>query len=86
MKSKKEMPEAFLRKNGALRHSFLCHKTIHKDKMTDASCHDKQMEYLVGTEIRMLCVKYGKFQRVNNAPRRGDWILLTSTNTRDKSH
>lgn len=41
---------------------------VHKNEMTDTSAHDKQMEYLMGSESRMLCVENRKLQCIDNTP------------------
>lgn len=46
---------------------MLCYIQIHKDKMTNAAAHDKQMENLMGTEILVPGVKERKFQRVDDS-------------------
>lgn len=41
-------------------HIQSCHIQVHKDKMADASTHDKEMEYLMGAEGLVLCIEDGK--------------------------
>lgn len=49
---------------------LLSHIQIHKDKMAHAPAHHEQMKNLVGTEIFVLRVKDGQFQRVDHTAHR----------------
>ena len=51
---------------------MLCYIQIHKDKMTNAAAHDKQMENLMGTEIFMSGIEDRQFQCVDDASCRID--------------
>ena len=45
----------------------LDHVSIHKDKVADASAHDKQMEHFVGAEGFMLRVEDRKLQCIDHS-------------------
>lgn len=51
---------------------MLCYIQIHKDKMTNAATHDKQMENLMGTEIPVSVIKNRQLQGINHAANRID--------------
>ncbi len=44
-----------------------CYIQIHKDKVADASAHDKQMEDFMGAEVFMPGIKKREFQCINHA-------------------
>lgn len=45
----------------------LCHIQVHKDKMTDASAHYKQMENFVGAKVFMFGIKDRQLERIDDA-------------------
>lgn len=45
---------------GSAVHSSSCYIQVHKDKVADASTHDKEVEHLMGAEGLVLCIEDGK--------------------------
>ena len=44
-----------------------CNIVVHKNEVAYAAAHDKQMEYLMRSEILMAIIKQREFQGINDA-------------------